>query len=246
MKSFLKKLQRLYHEAIDSIFPRRCLMCHTPLSQGESDICIRCYMSLPFTRWHGQHGNSMERIIWAQIPIQRANALLHYYGGDESRNIVLALKYRSRPRVGINFGRIMAADLSGTDFFDGIDAIVPIPLSQRRQCHRGYNQSELLAMGVSKTTGIEVLLNAVERIKNNPSQTHLTEEGRKENVKDIFHTINPAQIRGKHLLLIDDVLTTGATVLSCAQELVNAADVRISILTLFIAGSHGSGPTVHK
>ena len=184
----------------------------------------------------------MERLFWAQFPICRANALLGYHGGDDSRKIVLALKYRNRQQIGEHFGRIMAADLIDTTFFEGIDAIVPIPLSKKRQLQRGYNQSESLAEGVSKVTGIPVLNNIVERIKDNPTQTKLNTPQRKQNVEGIFRTIDKDSIRGKHILLIDDVLTTGATILSCAQELSKDTDVRISILTLFVAGNHGSGP----
>lgn len=241
-----KPFFRCCNDIVDILFPRCCAICGNTLTSGEKHICIKCYMRLPFTRWKGRQGNPMERIFWTYIPIRRANALLHYYGGDESRKTVLALKYYRRPQLGAYLGRLLAADLRGTDFFKDVDALVPIPLSKHRQRKRGYNQSELLAVGVSEVTGIPILRNAIKRMTDNPTQTHLSAEERKDNVRGIFQVVNGEQIRGKHILLIDDVLTTGATVLSCAGELSRQEGVEISILSLFIAGNHGSGPQTGK
>ena len=238
--TLLKIISRQCSELINIIFPRRCLVCNRILSASEQHICTSCYMKLPFTRWHGRQGNGIERMFWARIPIHRANALLHYYGGDESRKVVLALKYNNRPQIGVEFGRIMAADLRDTDFFSDIDAIVPVPLARKRIKKRGYNQSECLAKGVSEITQIPVLKDVIKRKIDNPTQTRLTNDERKENVKGIFMINYADAIKDKHILLIDDVLTTGATIMSCAEEIAKVAS-GISIMTLFVAGRHSDG-----
>jgi ComF family protein len=129
-----------------------------------------------------------------------------------------------------------ANQLQGTGFLDGIDAIVPLPLHWRRQLKRHYNQSHYIARGISQVTHIPIYKNVVRRVRNNPSQTHLTLRERIENVEGIFQLTRPELIAGKHILLVDDVTTTGSTLSSCARELAKATDVSISILTLAVAG----------
>lgn len=226
------------------LFPRRCVVCGNRLTTTEQEICTACYALLPQTRRKGRKGNGLERIFWRRIDIVRANAFLRYEAGADSRFVVLSLKYFNHPDIGLMFGHIMAQDLQGTDFFDGIDAIVPVPLARKRLKSRGYNQSELLARGVSEVTHIPILYDVVERSVENPTQTHLDAEARKENVRDIFVLKKAEAIRGKHILLIDDVLTTGATLLSLAEEMQKAGDVRFSILALSEAGHHPEGVTI--
>lgn len=225
----------------DLLMPRRCLMCGTRLTASEEHLCASCLFTLPFTAWRGQLGNEMERLFWARVPIVRANALLRYYAGSESRKPILALKYGDRPSVGRYFGRIMAEDLRGTDFFEGIDCIVSVPLSRPRQRRRGYNQSEWIARGVAEVTGIPVCSQAVERRRDNPTQTHLSSRERRENVAHLFRVVHSSQLAGRHVLLIDDVLTTGATLLSLAEEIAKLEDVRISVLVLAVARHYGKG-----
>ncbi len=162
---------------------------------------------------------------------------MFHHDGKRTRNIIYHIKYYGHPKLATYLASIYAEELKQKGFFDGIDLIIPLPLHWRRQMKRGYNQSHYIAQGVHQVTNIPVLKNVVKRVKNNSSQTHLNAQQRMENVEDIFRLKHPELIAGHHILLVDDVTTTGATLSSCAQELAKAKDVRISILTLATASS---------
>lgn len=230
------------HGAIADIFhilsPRRCVVCGTRLDRAEQHLCTPCYLALPFTHLHGERGNVVERLFYGHIAIERANAFIFYRASSDSRFLLFSLKYYNRPQLGKYLGRIMARDLLDTDFFDTIDCIVPLPLHANKQRRRGYNQSAELARGVAELTGLPLHEDIVERVVDTPTQTHLTPQERRENVRNAFRLIRPEAVAGRHILLIDDVLTTNATILSCAQEIAKAPNVRFSILTLALAGQH--------
>lgn len=224
------------------LLPRRCIVCGCRLGASEREICTSCFAQLPRTERRGRPCNGLERLFWHRIDIVRANAFLRYEAGADSRRVVLGLKYYDRPELGEMFGRIMARDLEGTGFFDGVDGIIAVPLARKRLRKRGYNQSDMLARGVSAVTGIPVLEGVIRRIVETPTQTHLNAEQRRDNVRDIFELRRPEVVRRRHILLVDDVLTTGATLLSCAEELSRAGNVRFSVLTLSEASHHADGP----
>lgn len=232
----------MWAAALRLILPERCVLCGHRLDLHERSVCSVCYAQLPFTHLRARRGNAMERIFWWRIPIRRASALLRYQPGAASSKIFLRLKYGDRPQAGVYFGRIMAADLQETDFFDGIDGILPVPLSRRRERKRGYNQCLMLARGVSEVTGLPIWADAARRIVDNPQQARLGRAERRKNVQGIFRLHNEAALRGRHVLIVDDILTTGATILSLAEEICRAGGVSVSILTLGLAGQHGTGP----
>lgn len=240
--SAIRTLGKWLSDAGRILIPDTCVVCGNRLQAGEPHICTACLSGLPFTKMRGAAGNPVERIFWHHIPIGRANALLYYYPGSDSSEIFMALKYHNRPQIGIVMGRMMAADLLPSGFFDGIDCIVPVPLARRRLYKRGYNQSERLAQGVSQVTGIRVENHAVRRMVANPSQTSLRRYERQKNVENIFRLSHPELLKDRHVLLIDDILTTGSTLLSCALEVCKAEPQAVSILVLGLAGHHGSGP----
>ena len=218
------------------VSPVRCIQCGARLSVREEELCATCLFSLPRTRIHAQPGNGVERLFWGKIDIVCASAFMYYIPGSLSHQPFMRLKYqRRRPQVGHFFGRMMAEDLADTDFFSTIDLIIPIPLSAQRLQQRGYNQSTQLALGIAALTGIPVCEEAVERHVDNPTQTHLNTYERSKNVKDIFRLVRPELVAGRHVLLVDDILTTGSTILSCAQTLAEAGGVRFSVLTMGLA-----------
>lgn len=234
----------MLRDAGEALAPRHCIICHELLSREEEYVCTACYAQLPFTRTAAREGNAVERIFWAKIPVRRANALLLYHHGGPASEVAFNLKYGRNPDVGTAFGHIMAEDLAGTDFFQGIDAVVPVPLSPERERQRGYNQSYMLAQGIAQHVGLPVLDDAVVRTKDNPTQTGMTPQQRVENVRGIFRLARPEAVRGKHLLLVDDVVTTGATLLSLGTTLAQAEGVSLSIMTLFVAGRHSEGADI--
>jgi ComF family protein len=179
----------------------------------------------------------MAKLFWAQIPIERAAALFYYEAHSETANIIYMLKYKSHPEIGGVMGRMTARELQAEGFFDGIDGIVPVPLAKKRLRQRGYNQSMEIAKGVSEITGLPIYNKVVRRNAFEGSQTNKGRWERNENVEKVFELIDSESVRGKHLLIIDDVVTTGATIIACTKELVKAGDVKVSVLTLGFAKS---------
>ena len=176
--------------------------------------------------------NEMAKLFWAQIPVERAAALFHYESHAETANIIYQLKYKDHPEIGPLMGRMVATELKRDGFFDGIDVIVPVPLTKERLHQRGYNQSEEIAKGVSEITGLPINKDVVKRTVFKGSQTRRSRWDRQENVEYAFKLIHAEPIAGKHLLVVDDVVTTGATIIACAKELVKAGNVKISVLSL--------------
>jgi ComF family protein len=174
-------------------------------------------------------------MFWGKVPIVRATSYFYYHRGGDFRLIVHRMKYSGHKEYGQVLGRIMATELKESGFFDGIDGLVPVPLHPDKLKKRGYNQSEWLARGVSQVTGIPMMTDAVKRSLYTETQTRKTKVERWENVNGIFTLNTSVDLSGKHLLIIDDVLTTGATTTACADAFQQVPDIRISVLTLALA-----------
>ena len=206
------------------------------MSQGEEVLCVRCQADLPRVRTISFEENDIARIFWGLVPIEKGISFFHYTPHSPHSRILFELKYHNHPEVGKTMGRMMAEELKATNFFNGIDLIVPIPLSRKKERQRGYNQSDWIAWGISEATGIPTDTTSVVRTKSNPSQTTLDHRQRRENVRDIFAVRHPGNLEGRHILLVEDVITTGATMLSCAEAIARACRVRFSVLSLAWAG----------
>lgn len=233
------RISAIWSSLVEMLFPRRCPVCGGRIL-GKSCICTLCMSKLPRTQYHLFRGNKLEQRFYGTVPVERATGYFFYTTESPYHQILHQLKYYGHTEMGLYMGRCMATHLmaDGGDFFEGIDLILPVPLSAARMKKRGYNQSELLAQGISEVTGIPVECGVVKRVVDNPTQTHLNNVERWENVKGIFK-ISPSvlqQLKGKHVLLVDDVTTTGATLTSCAQTIVaSVPDCRISIVVLAVA-----------
>lgn len=222
-----------WHRLLDLISPRICVVCGRRLSATEDVICNKCNFHLPRTGFSkNPYENEMTKMFWGQIPVERAAALFHYESHAETANIIYQLKYKDHPEIGPLMGRMVATELKRDDFFDGIDEIVPVPLTKERLRQRGYNQSEEIAKGLSEITGLPINKEVVIRTVFKGSQTRRSRWDRQENVEYAFKLIHAEPIAGKHLLVVDDVVTTGATIIACAKELVKAGNVKISVLSL--------------
>lgn len=206
------------------------------MSPGEEVLCVRCQADLPRVRAVSFEENDIARIFWGLVPIEKGISFFHYTPHSPYSRILFELKYHNHPEVGKIMGRMMAEELKATNFFDGIDLIVPIPLSRKKERQRGYNQSDWIVWGISEATGIPTDTTSVVRTKSNPSQTTLDHRQRRENVRDIFAVRHPESLEGRHILLVDDVITTGATMLSCAETIARACRIRFSVLSLAWAG----------
>lgn len=220
---------------ISLLFPRCCVVCGRSLAKGEECICAMCNINLPRTNYHLQKDNQVEQLFWGKIPLERATSFFFYRKGSDFRQILHQLKYGGQKEIGAIMGRYMASELSASGFFEGIDVIIPVPLHKRKQRIRGYNQSEWIARGISAVTGIRVDTEVIVRRKHTDTQTRKSTFERWENVDGIFELHHAESLKGKHLLVVDDVLTTGATTVACASRLMEIEGVRISVLTLAVA-----------
>lgn len=229
-------LQEWFRSLAHLFFPRRCVVCGTCLQAGEEILCMRCNLGMPRTNYHLSADNPVERLFWGKVSLQRATSYFFYHKGSQFRQILHLLKYAGRRDVGETMGRFLATELTECNFFEGIDLLLPVPLHPRKERQRGYNQSVCIARGVSDVTGIPLCTSAVVRKIWTESQTRKSAYERWENVKDIFELQHPEQLSGKHVLIIDDVLTTGATLTACADALSAVPGIRISLLTLAVAG----------
>ena len=227
-----------WHRLLDLISPRLCVVCGQRLTVSEEIICSKCNLHLPRTCFQKDpYENEMAKLFWHQIPIERATALFYYEAHSETANILYELKYKNHPEIGEVMGRLMARELQTSGFFDGIDGIVPIPLAKKRLRQRGYNQSLEIARGVSEITGLPIYNKVARRNAFEGSQTSKGRWERNENVEGVFEVKDVSAIQDKHLLIIDDVVTTGATVIACAKELCKGGHVKVSVISLGFAKS---------
>ena len=226
-------LTELAVRLINLIAPKQCAMCGCRLAVGEDVICSACNLDLPRTFFaDNAYDNEMAKTFWGRMKIERAAALFFYRAHSASSRIIYTMKYFDHPETGELMGRMAAREFAAKGFFDGIDVIVPIPLAKNRLRERGYNQSMEIARGVSGITQIPVMADAVSRCRFNGSQTQMNRWQRNDNVADNFTLKDVGALRGKHILIVDDVVTTGATVVACANELKKCGDVRFSVMSL--------------
>ena len=222
---------------MDLISPRLCVVCGNRLAVTEETLCSKCYLHLPRTDFANDlYENVMAKLFWGQIKLKKATALFYYEPHAETAQILYELKYKNHPEIGVVMGRMMAKELMKSGLFEDIDALVPVPLAKKRERERGYNQSLELAKGVSEVTGLPIANLVIRRTKFVGSQTKRGRWERNENVEHVFELVDD-NISDQHLLLIDDVVTTGATVIACAKEMQKASNVRISVLALGFAKS---------
>ena len=224
----------LLNDILNIFFPRCCAGCSGLLTDSELYICTECLYLLPRTNYWREKDNLVAKIFWGRVYIENAASYLHFVKGSRLQQIIHHLKYKNQKQIGEYLGRIYAQELINTDFTN-IDAIVPVPLHPKKLKKRGYNQSEHIAIGMSSVMKKEVITNSLIRLSQNKSQTLKSRFERWENVQDVFEIINPELIANKHVLLVDDVLTTGSTLESCINALLKIDGIKVSIFTISVA-----------
>jgi ComF family protein len=221
---------------LELFFPRTCVMCGKKLLPGEEFLCLSCLMRLPRTHYERQPDSPLWYRFAGRAQVERAAGYFFYERGASTARVLYQLKYHHCPEIGVYLGRRMGEALLPSGFFEGIDVLVPVPLAPKKKRKRGYNQCEELAKGLSAVTGLPMDTRSLVRRVANPTQTTKGRLERWGNVQGIFAMTDVEALRGKHLLLLDDVVTTGATLLSCMEALREVPDIRISVLALAVAG----------
>lgn len=214
-------------------FPRHCISCHQRLLHGEEVWCTSCSCHLPYTRAYPSYATRMRELFPPDLPLLQAESLFFFERGGKIADLLHAMKYRQRPRLCRQMGRILAAQLPNKGLFKETDILLPVPLHPKRMRQRGYNQSELLTAGIASYTHLPICTDALIRTQNNASQTTRSVYERATGTERLFALTPHAQsLTGKRVMLIDDVLTTGATLTACIKALSIIPDIRISIVTL--------------
>lgn len=218
----------------DLLFPRICAGCDNSLATNEILICSECLYQLPRTGYCREEDNPVARMFWGRIYLQNACSYLHFQKGGRLQSIIHKLKYKGQKEIGVLLGKMLASEMAGTPY-TMVDLIVPVPLHKTKLRKRGYNQSELICKGISEIINKEINTTGLKRLVTTSTQTHKQRYDRFENVKGIFKVTDPKIFENKHILLVDDVLTTGATLEACAIAFNGVPGIKISVASLAFA-----------
>jgi ComF family protein len=222
----------LWDDFISLLFPRLCYGCGNHLMRNEKLICTECYILIPRTNYHLKPDNPVSQLFWGRCLIEQAATFSFYTRDSRIRKLIHQLKYKGIREVGAELGRIYARTLKSSGFLNDIDLIIPVPLHPSKKRQRGFNQSDLISMGISEVSGIPMETGVLERKTVTKTQTRKTRFDRWTNVEDIFRVTDQSRIRNMHILLVDDVITTGSTLEACASELLKVENVKVSVAAL--------------
>jgi ComF family protein len=214
------------------VFPDFCEVCGTPLVHGEKYICVACLYKIPLTNFWEKADNDVEKLFWGKVNIERACSLFYFRKGSDYRPMIHKLKYRGRYNIGLRLGEELGVHLINSPLYKDISMIMPVPLHPAKERLRGYNQSELIASGISRIMNLPLEKKNLIRTKFTETQTRKRIVERWKNVQSVFDLRNHSALNGEHILLIDDVITTGATIESCASTILNRCTCKISVASI--------------
>lgn len=235
MNKFFTLVGEYLYDFSTLIYPNLCICCNESLVKQEKMICTRCAIGLPRTYYHLNNENPVSQLFWGRVNIEKATSFFFFQKGSKYQKLLHHLKYKGEREVGVVLGSMFGADLNAINFQGNIDYIVPVPLHRRKQRQRGYNQSEAIAEGMSKTLDIKVISNNLYRKYYSATQTRKGRFERWENVNELFAQKTPELFANKHILLVDDVVTTGSTLEACARAILESENAKVSIATLAFA-----------
>jgi ComF family protein len=222
-----------YLEAfIDLVYPKICAGCNVNAAVHKGIFCLNCLAQLPETHYHKLKGNPFEMHFWGRMKIQSGAAFLFFSPGGITQQLIHNIKYRNQPQYGVKVGQFYGRQLMKSGRFENIDLIVPIPLFWKKQKRRGFNQSAEFASGLSEAMSISWNGKVVKKTKSTLTQTRKSRSDRIENMVEAFIVTDAKKLSGKHILLVDDVLTTGATLEACGLRILNVEDTKLSLVTI--------------
>jgi ComF family protein len=225
----------LLDDFISLIFPNICACCGNSLWKYEEIICTHCDFHLPRTDFHLEPDNQASRTFWGRVKIEGATAGYYFNKGNRIQRLIHLLKYNGRKDIGIFLGEKQGVLLKSSPYFNTVEVIIPVPLHKKKLMKRGYNQSEQFAIGIGKIMNIPVNPYLLYRQKFTETQTKKSRFSRWQNVSGMFAVNDPVQLEGRHILLVDDVITTGATLESCIYALSTIPGLKISVAAIAVA-----------
>ena len=227
----------LFKHLLNLLFPRVCAACGTLLLEGEDTVCTTCRFLLPKTSYEMNPDNPLAQMFYGQMPFNAVMAEFFFSKSGKVQQLIHGLKYKGCRENGIFMGQEIGKSLEKAPDYQGIDYIIPIPLHPKKEKLRGYNQSQIIAEGISEVMNIPIASNFMSRSVFTDTQTKKSREDRWNNVKDIFVLKNQELLMGKHVLLVDDVITTGATLMSAGKALMQVDGIKISVATVACASN---------
>lgn len=231
----IAQLKNIFNSTVHLFYPHVCTGCGSDLLEEDNLLCLKCIHNLPHTNFANLANNPVEKYFWGRLPLTAAYSQFYFSKEFLIQHLIHQLKYKGDAKIGFYLGEIMGRTLMNSDRFNAVDALIPLPLYPDKEHKRGYNQAAVICDGMSSVMNIPVLNNAVIRQHATETQTRKHRTERWENVKDSFKVIKEYELNGKHLLLVDDVVTTGATLEACGNIILQAANARLSIATLAYA-----------
>jgi ComF family protein len=232
----MKNLISKYAQGILSLFyPDLCLACQSNMPVKEDILCVKCQLKLPKTKFHLQKENAFTERFWGRLPLHAAASLYRFTKGGHVQHLIHQLKYKGKKDVGLKLGQHYGEQLKTTPLFQDIDLIIPVPLHPKKKHKRGYNQSSLIARGLSEAMEIPWADKGLVRTAFTDTQTQKSRIERLENVQSAFAVPEASMLHGKHILLVDDVITTGATLEICALKILALSNTKVSMVTLAFA-----------
>jgi ComF family protein len=231
----MQLLRTYLRDFVSLIFPDLCVACRDGLMANEDLICTDCLYNLPATNFHLQPDNLVARQFWGKLPIKGAYSLYYFNKGGNIQNMMHQFKYNGMHRIGNVLGNIAGKQLLHNEAFNSAEIIIPVPLHKNRLKERGYNQSASFADGLAQKLSAKVDIDNLVRSVATKTQTHKSRFARFENMQEVFAVARPADLINKHVLLVDDIVTTGSTLEACGIELLKVPGLKLSIATIAYA-----------
>ncbi len=217
-------------------YPNLCLACKEKSLHGDDILCIQCQYQLPKTDFHLHKENEFTNRLWGRLDLFAGAALYRFTKKGKVQRLIHQLKYKGKIEVGIKLGVLYGLSLKQSELFHDVECIVPVPLHSKKLHKRGFNQSALFAQGLAQSMEIPWYADGLKRLVYTETQTKKNRAERLENVLNVFEVYQPQRMEGKHILLVDDVITTGATLEACGVKLLEIPNVKLSMATLVFAG----------
>lgn len=224
-----------FEQMLNLFYPNLCILCEHRSHSSEEIFCLDCQYHVHPTGMYGMKENEFTKHFKGRVELENGSALYYYIKGGRLQKALELLKYKSRPEIGLRLGRFFGNLLNEIPRYSDIDLILPVPLHLKRKIQRGYNQSFLIACGIAESLNVQVREDILARKKETFTQTERNRIERSDNMQKVFELVKPEVIKGKHVLLVDDILTTGATLEACATIIQKAGNVRISMVTIAMA-----------